>query len=514
VWEAATEQCDTAITTGAGKCPSAADCVDTDTCTLDHVVGTGCGQHCAHDAITTCSLTADGCCPSGCNANSDADCSPVCGNGVVESGEECDKGIAAGQPGACPTVCNDGDICTSDTLSGSAANCTARCAFTPKVPNLAATDGCCKSGQAGWNANTDADCPAVCGNGVWEAGAGEACDTAISIGPGACPTACDDGNACTTDTLQGAGTCAAACSFSPITPCCGNGVVETGETCDTAIGSGPGKCPTSCSDGDACTTDALLNPGTCTAACSYTPITPCCGNGIVESNETCDTAIPSGSAGSCADITCNDGSACTIDTAVGTGTCNKLCTHTPVFTSGDGCCPPTGRHSDDSDCLCGNGTTDAASFEQCDDGDATNTNACTNSCTLGGMVGAPCADASACALNAQIPVPSSGEMEYCVTTELPGVVNGYCTVALCDTTDTTTMVTSCPQPLGASNPTSLCVPFNSTLGQISACVALCNPVHGDADCRQKEANALGAPAYMCTQVAAGVFACLPRPPTL
>jgi hypothetical protein len=32
----------------------------------------------------------DGCCPKNANATTDADCAPVCGNGVVERGESCD----------------------------------------------------------------------------------------------------------------------------------------------------------------------------------------------------------------------------------------------------------------------------------------------------------------------------------------------------------------------------------------------------------------------------------------
>jgi hypothetical protein len=39
---------------------------------------------------------SDGCCPLGCNAYSDADCSPDCGNGVIEEGETCDP------PESCP----------------------------------------------------------------------------------------------------------------------------------------------------------------------------------------------------------------------------------------------------------------------------------------------------------------------------------------------------------------------------------------------------------------------------
>jgi cysteine-rich repeat protein len=50
-----------------------------------------CTAVCTHPPITTCSGTAsDLCCPTSCNANTDSDCVPDCGNGVTEAGEECD----------------------------------------------------------------------------------------------------------------------------------------------------------------------------------------------------------------------------------------------------------------------------------------------------------------------------------------------------------------------------------------------------------------------------------------
>ena len=53
---------------------------------------------------------------------------------------------------------------------------------------------------------------------------------------------------------------------------CGNGVVDSGETCDIAIAAGqPGACPVSCGDGNPCTSGMLVNPGTCTAMCSIVP---------------------------------------------------------------------------------------------------------------------------------------------------------------------------------------------------------------------------------------------------
>jgi cysteine-rich repeat protein len=66
----------------------------------------------------------------------------LCGNKKVDLGETCDKGIAAGQPGACPLTaadCDDKNKCTSDSLIGSAASCTAACDYKP-IPN------CCGNG--------------------------------------------------------------------------------------------------------------------------------------------------------------------------------------------------------------------------------------------------------------------------------------------------------------------------------------------------------------------------------
>ncbi|HEY4181653.1 MAG TPA: DUF4215 domain-containing protein, partial [Kofleriaceae bacterium] len=270
------------------------------------------------------------------------DCRFACGDGVIDGvNEDCDTGIASGD-GACPTACDDGDACTTDTLSGT--DCAAKCEFAA-ITAAADGDGCC---PAGANANTDSDCASSCGNSIVEAG--EVCDTAITSGPGACPTTCDDNMSCTTNALANAGTCQAACVFTPITTdtagdgCCrtgstpaqdadcagcGNGVVEAGlgETCDTGIASGPGACPTTCeSDGNACTNDVPVNSGTCQAACAHQAIT---------------TAM-----------------------------------------NGDGCCPAGANANTDNDCVptCRNGVKETG--EECDDGNNTNTDACKNNCTI------------------------------------------------------------------------------------------------------------------------------------
>ncbi|HEX6244273.1 MAG TPA: RCC1 domain-containing protein, partial [Polyangiales bacterium] len=60
-------------------------------------------------AYTTITATAagDGCCPAGGSSLTDADCSPVCGNGVKESFEGCDDGKVAG---GCTEQCTNAPI--------------------------------------------------------------------------------------------------------------------------------------------------------------------------------------------------------------------------------------------------------------------------------------------------------------------------------------------------------------------------------------------------------------------
>jgi hypothetical protein len=342
----------------------------------------------------------DGCCPAACNHNNDSDCSATCGNGIVESGETCDGAN-------CPTDCNDGNACTTDMLTGSAANCSAACTHT-LISQCTSGDGCC---PAGCNNGTDTDCSAKCGDGIVQPP--ETCDGVN------CPTSCNDGNACTKDTLTGSATnCSAACSFQTITACvggdgccpagcthnsdsdcsatCGNNIVEVGETCD-------GNCPTSCNDGNACTKDSLTGSAmNCSAVCSFQPITTCtpgdgccpagcnhandsdcsafCGDKVVEAGETCDGNCPSD---------CNDGNACTIDRLLGSAaTCSAQCDHTVITqcTSGDGCCPAGCNHATDSDCsaTCGNGTVEAG--ETCDGNCPTSCDD-SNACTVDTLTG-------------------------------------------------------------------------------------------------------------------------------
>jgi hypothetical protein len=87
--------CGNGVREGEETCdPCDAPCDDGDVCTVDTPSGNPatCSAVCSHTAITQ-AAGGDGCCPPGENANTDSDCSPDCGNGVVEQqAEECEGG--------------------------------------------------------------------------------------------------------------------------------------------------------------------------------------------------------------------------------------------------------------------------------------------------------------------------------------------------------------------------------------------------------------------------------------
>ena len=384
-----------------GGCPSSCD--DVDLCTNDTLIGTAeaCNAECVFAPIIECSLETDGCCAPGCNSLDDGDCSSSCGNGVVEGDELCD--------GDCSPVCPEPtSACEEAVLSGTSETCDLSCSLEP-IAACISDDGCC---APGCDANSDADCSPICGNGVLEGG--ELCD-------GDCPIACEAPSACAEALLTGSSeTCDAQCSFVAIDVCasgdgccapdcdansdsdcsasCGNGSIEDGETCDGE------DCPSSCDDGLACTTDVLVGAAeSCSAACVFNPVTEClavsdgccapgcnsgndpdcsaaCGNGFKDEGETCD--------GEDCNIVCDDGVACTADTTIGSAeTCNVACSYAEieVCVSDDGCCPAGCNVVSDSDCSasCGDGV--VSDDETCDPGledscpeSCNDNNACTN----------------------------------------------------------------------------------------------------------------------------------------
>lgn len=122
-----------------------------------------------------------------------SDCTFTCGDGVVGPAEACDIAIPAGDAGSCPTACDDGNACTSDTLQG--AECQAEC-VTGAIMACVDGDGCCPMNTICCVTN-DNDCTnmctSVCGNNMVEMG--EMCDDGNTTNGDGCDSMCQvEGN--------------------------------------------------------------------------------------------------------------------------------------------------------------------------------------------------------------------------------------------------------------------------------------------------------------------------------
>src|SRR4029450_2058467 len=77
------EKCD------GSNCPSSCPSIGCQLRTLQGSAG-ACTAECVSAGTETNCKSGDGSCPPGGNANNDNNCTPVCGNSIVESGETCD----------------------------------------------------------------------------------------------------------------------------------------------------------------------------------------------------------------------------------------------------------------------------------------------------------------------------------------------------------------------------------------------------------------------------------------
>lgn len=163
------EKCDVAIAAGVpGACPT--ECPELAPCVPRALNNSsGCQAECV--VLQLLCKDDDKCCPGNCTDKNDNDCSSNCGDGVVqmEDGETCESESTTPCKKSDPD-CDDMNACTVDKLVGSAQNCNAACTNT-RIAEAKDGDGCCPSGS---DANSDADCQPVCGNGIRETG--EDCD--------------------------------------------------------------------------------------------------------------------------------------------------------------------------------------------------------------------------------------------------------------------------------------------------------------------------------------------------
>jgi hypothetical protein len=288
-------------------------------CQLRMLEGTGCAAQCVSAGMRTTCADGDSCCPPGCNANNDDDCSPVCGNGVREGAETCDP------PSACQTQF---DMCVSDastirTRMGTVATCTFVCKSMPRACGATADSFCpptCTSCGATCAAGQDIDCKLASG--------------AVCTHANQCATACVDGRCCGVASCpacqwcRGAnGTCAFIQRYTED--------LEPPNACSGALScDGSGHCRED--NGSACATAAECASGQCVDG-------RCCDNACSGVCLSCNLApagvckpIPSGpdSTGSpvcmgsltCVNGACKtvDGSACAANTDCASGTCTTF----------------------------------------------------------------------------------------------------------------------------------------------------------------------------------------------
>ncbi len=289
----------------------------------------------------------------------------------------------------------------------------AACGGTPEVPRIDGPPGVAGSGSdsggngsggtkfdfgggtgddagssSGGDAGTSGDDGPVCGDGKLEGK--EACDDGNTTPGDGCDGTCskiDENWKCPTPGKK--------CVYSPSEAVCGNGVLETGETCD--LGKTGNK---SNNDGTkGCAVDCQTVPGwSCPADGSACTEDAFCGDGKVTTTigEQCDDGTNDGAHG--CDVDCKvitgwkcpaTGGACSVDVSCGNGKvdsgehcddhnlrnydgCSSTC-----FVEAGFSCPPNGGTCTR---LCGNGVLDAG--EACDDSNFYSGDGCSSNCSI------------------------------------------------------------------------------------------------------------------------------------
>lgn len=183
------------------------------------------------------------------------------------------------------TVTSDGDEVTP-------ANNTASAVTTVLSANPMCGDGntdpgeMCDDGNPTPNDGCENDCTLsiACGNGVVQGT--EVCDDGNAVPNDGCEASCRRslGIACTSDPQCDSAICNGTCMAPNV---CGNGELETGETCDDGNATPNDGCEASCkrSLGIACTNDTQCDSAICNGTCRPPDM---CGNGELEAGEACD----------------------------------------------------------------------------------------------------------------------------------------------------------------------------------------------------------------------------------
>jgi len=222
-----------------------------------------CGDGTA-DAGEQCDARQLGVNPSQCRGNCTA---PQCGDGITDLGEQCDDGTGVNGPNY---------YCS--------ANCTLNCGDGVIQLGEECDDGPNNSDAPDANCRTTCSRP-YCGDGIIDPRLGEQCDSVYSVDPdnisvpfvgnwwcsSNCTQMCGSGLRPENTTKQCDHGCYNAdlpnrCRTNCARPVCGDGIIDSGETCD----------------------DGPNNSNSRRDACRITCQLPRCGDGVIDTNETCD----------------------------------------------------------------------------------------------------------------------------------------------------------------------------------------------------------------------------------
>ena len=491
-----------------GGCPT--ECASTaPQCQTGQLRGSAeaCTAECVYTDITACT-SGDGCCPSGCTADNDDDCTAECGNGVLDPGENCDFGIMGGE-GTCPVGpadCDDGNACTLNAVTGDVGMCTAQCVAEPIVVCVD-DDGCCPgacdasndndcSPKIGQSCTADGDCPASMAGSAgfcqteadyrWPGGfcsagcmvdqdcaTGEHCTGRVCMPDCTTNDDCRAGYECYDFYGTGTNTCApapttgepsgGACSSDD--DCLGS---LFGAVCNDAPGLPGGYCMSGCQVDADCA--AGTHCGT-TSAGGQICVPDCAVNQDCRAGYECFDWLGD-FANTCGPVANGNGvvgEACTVlqDCAGGQdgfcistpdwfeGSCSETCSSTNACPAGSHCAyidPVSGQGACVADCTSG---ADCRTNYSCIDADDDQTTECAPTGDGSGVIGEACAGVYECA---------GGADAFCIQ-EAQGWRAGYCSASCTSNAD-------CPAG-------SHCGNQNPTTGA-GLCVADCT---GDGDCR-------------------------------
>ncbi len=269
---------DTENATTESNTTTTTDPSTTDTTTTDPTAGPGSDSD--SDTLLTTDPTLEG----------------ECGNGLVESGEECDNGSDNGSDGICNADCTDVEaVCGDGVLAG---------------------DEECDDGDVGPDKPCTPDCkPNVCGDGYQ--------------GP---DEDCDDG-----DANDDQGSCTTQCTVAG----CGDGIINGPEECDLGPDNGPTSACTPeclnnvCGDGyqgpgEGCDDGNDIDDDGCSNECALAS----CGDGQLNMGEECDDGNSENTDGcldTCVLAACGDGfiqdgvEACDDGNGDNSDACTTLC---------------------------------------------------------------------------------------------------------------------------------------------------------------------------------------------